>query len=236
MERVAERKWTQRSWRGSPADLSALVSGVADLGNGASSKPGDARITMSEDGEDIRFDGLDEFVKFTKSGDARLRRIERLTVGVGVLTGEVELVMGLRRRGVFAKAGWGSVTGSSVVAVNGLADGAERLMQKGKRSVNTLVVGAVLAGIALILSGASWLVPDPTGKMMAGVSSAFLVGVVYFWYVDPYLIPNFEVIDPDAPETGPARLRRLLAGSGKWVLTALAGAVIYAVVQKLIEG
>jgi hypothetical protein len=48
-------------------------------------------------------------------------------------------------------------------------------------------------------------------------------------------MPRFEITQSDGPKSIASHLRSALAGSARWLLPAFAGAVIYAVVQKLIE-
>jgi hypothetical protein len=63
-----------------------------------------------------------------------------------------------------------------------------------------------------------------------------MVSAIGFGLLHPILVPRFEVVDPAAPRTGTARLRGWLGGSSRWLLAALGGAVIYALVEKLING
>jgi hypothetical protein len=63
-----------------------------------------------------------------------------------------------------------------------------------------------------------------------------MFGAFAFALISPFVWPQFEVIDPDAPRSGAARARAALAGSGRWLLAALAGAVVYAVIQRIVDG
>lgn len=242
VERAVDKEWTQDAWRGSPAGLADLLEEVQRLVNQANAKEENAQarahISVKHgDGDgDLLFDTVAEFGAFARGSGAKLAGVRRLYAAIGEHVGDVgvTLVAG-RHRLVLLPALDVTVRGRNPVAVNGVAEEVKTFAQRGGQRVRTWaaygipwLIGMILAIVAIPLSGPA---EDPI--WLAG--SALSTGAVVFGLLAPFVRPQFEVLDPEAPRSGAARVRDALASSGRWLLAALAGAAIYAVVQKLID-
>jgi hypothetical protein len=234
-KRQVKDQWTQETWRGSPAEFADLVSEAAALVTDGGQDP-DAHISIGKGDDDLSFDSVSEFSEFSGTGDRRLREARQVYAAVGPHGGvRVTLVLSAYRV-MGMKALWATVRSSDPVAASGASAEVRKLARQngGRFSLWISAVAAWAVGLALtiphyfsdsgITGALSWA---GTGLMIA----AFLFGVF-----QPLLVPHFELIDPDAPETGAMRFRRWLAGSAKWVAAVVAGAVIYALAEKAING
>jgi hypothetical protein len=241
VERAIEKELKQESWRGSPVDLADLVDEIGTLVRGAhpeSNKPrerGWVRLSFGG-GDDLRFDGTAEFSEFARSGDSRLRDAKAVNAEIQGQPGDVNVRFWLARSAIpFFPTVSMTVSGRDGVVVKGVAEQAKKLLRRRGWWLRRSWLGASLwlVGFALIQLG--WI-DSPVFDWVSYTGAACMLAAAYAWFVEPYLLPRFEVLDPAAPQAGAARLRDALSGVGKWLLAATAGAVLYALAEKLING
>jgi hypothetical protein len=241
VERAAKKEVKQESWRGSPADLADLVEGIAtlvlrtDAESDRGQERGWVRLSLGG-GDDLHFDGATEFVGFARKGDPRICLAKNVSAELRGRSGQVAVRFWLARSAVpFFSAVSVTVTGRDGVVVAGVASEIKGLLRpRGRRLRSSWLAGGLwLAGFALIQLG--WI-DSAAFRWMSYAGAVCAVVAIYFWFVEPHLMPRFEVADPTAPQAGVARLRGFLVGTGRWLLAAAAGAVIYALADKLING
>ncbi|HEX2096319.1 MAG TPA: hypothetical protein VHF50_03005 [Solirubrobacterales bacterium] len=242
VERVVDRVWRQESWRGSPTELADLLSELKQLVMTASQDAEEPRtyITLSEGGSDLVFSSVAEFSEFARGADPRLRGAKQLYVSIGRLTGDVEVtVFAERSRQLFARSIQATVRGRNPVAVNGVAEEGKAVLQRGDWNLSVRWLYWTVWTVGLVLSWAPYAaaaaISDGTREVIGWIGAAILVAAVCLMFAAPFVVPPFEVIDPKAEKIGAARFRSALSASGRWLLAVLAGAVIYAVVQRLVE-
>lgn len=236
MRRAVEREWTQETWRGSPDELGSLISDCAALVGQISGDDSEVTVSVGKGGDDLRLTGISEVSEFVRSGDPRLREAQRVHVMMGGLR-TVHLALWFRRSfvpGMYALAV--TISGSDPVAVDGLVAETKRLAGRNGRRVPLNPIGWVLWAVGLMLMAPSWFSDSRVSDWLASAGLATSAIAAYILWVHLLVVPRFEIIDPRAPESGSARVRRWLAGSGQWLLAAVVGAVIYALIEKLING
>ena len=235
-KRAVEIEWTQETWRGSPAELVELLSETAALvAEGGDDT--DAHISIGRGGDDLSFDTVAEFSEFASGGDRRpLREARRVYAAIGPHGGvRVTLVM-TDSRVLGAKALRATVRGSDPVAANGVSAEVRRLARQNGTRVRLYAATYAVWAVGLALTIPYYFSHSGLTGALSWVGLGLMILASGFGALQPLLVPHFEVIDPDAPESGATRVRRWLAGSAKWLLAAVAGAVIYALAQKAIGG
>jgi hypothetical protein len=233
-ERAVQFEWTQETWRGSPAEFAELLSETAAL---VAEEDGDIdpHISIGKADDDLSFDSVSEFSEFASSGNRRLREARRVYAAMGRYRAVRVTLVFVNSRVIGVKAVRVTVRGSDAVAANGVSAEVQRLARENGRWLSLWISTYAAWAVGLALTIPDYFSDSSFTSSLSWAGTGLMIAAAGFGLLHPVLVPHFELIDPDAPEGGAARMRRWLAGSGKWLLAALAGAVIYAVVQKLVE-
>jgi hypothetical protein len=234
-KRQVKNEWTQETWRGSPAEFAEFLAETAALVT-EEGEESDDHISVGQGDEDLSFDSVAEFCEFARTGDRRLREVRQVYAAVGPHRG-VRVILVLRNDRVMGvKSLRATVRGSDPVAANGVSAEVRRLARRNGTRVSLWISALTAWALGLALSAPEYVWHTDFTGALNWASSGLMVLAVAFWLLQPLLVPHFELIDPDAPESGATRARRWVAGSAKWVLAVVGGAVIYALIEKAING
>ncbi|HEX5930043.1 MAG TPA: hypothetical protein VFY48_11705 [Solirubrobacterales bacterium] len=233
MQRAVGDDWKQEAWRGSPKEFVHLIEQVRRLVSSNSNGP-DSNFTASvaRGDDDLSFDEWSEFDDFVTHGGTNLRRVRRITISIGQF-GVLRASLDFERTrwpgmpGVEAK-----FKGENPIAVNGLSREVRNLVSQNGWPLRMNRVGWASWTVGLAIIMASWL----AGSDVLSWLGIAIVAVGYggAWFVVPLLFPRFELLDPSTPPTPTILVRQWLAGSGRWLLAAVAGALIYAAVDRML--
>ncbi|HSP55684.1 MAG TPA: hypothetical protein VLS25_08850 [Dehalococcoidia bacterium] len=234
-ERAVQCEWTQETWRGSPAEFAELLSETAELVAGEDGDT-DPHISIGKSGDDLSFDSVSEFSEFARSEDRRLREARRVYAAIGRFRAVRVTLVFIDSRLMGMKAIQATVRGSDAVAANGVSAEVRRLARQNGRRLSLWISTYAAWAVGLALTIPDYLSDSGFTGTLSWAGIGLMIAAVGFGLLHPLLVPHFELIDPDAPETAAARVRGALTGGGRWFLAAVAGAAIYALVQKLIAG
>jgi hypothetical protein len=235
MKRSVETGWNQEIWRGSVDDLADLLSrGRALVSTAIGEDDPETRAVIRRDGDDLEFDDWLEFQKFVRNGDRRLQEGRRIVVRVG--RHEALHVTLTFHRSLLLPALSCSVSGADAVAVSGVAAEIKREARHNGWPVpfwRTLVFIWVV-GFALTLP--YWLNKSAVAEWLTWAGVAIELGTLATAWILPLLVPRLEIDDPSGFETPRRGARRALLRSMKWLLAVVAGGLIYALLEKLVNG
>jgi hypothetical protein len=238
VERAVKKEWTENAWRGTPVGLADLLTETSRLVKQASGDDAEPSahitVTLSRGEGELVFNAVADFEEAARARGATVARVKVLYAAIGNRVGDVGATLILRKYRIpLAGAVDAKVGGRNPVAVNGVAPEIKALLRVGGQRVPTWAPywGAWALGLILMLVAIP--VSGPSAGPVWIMGSVMAFGSVAVAILSPFVWPQFEVIDPSASEGGAARARRWLAGSGKWLLAAVAGAFIYAAVDHL---
>ncbi len=234
-ERTVEKEWARESWRGSPAELAELLSKTAELIAEENDDP-ETRISIAREGDDLSFESAAEFSEFARSGDRRVGEAHRVYAALGRHRGVHVTLIATRSYIPGMSVVTVTVRGADPVAVNGVSAEVQRLARRNGRRVKSHVAAICAWAVGLALTIPNYVWHSDFTRALSWSGTALMLAAISFGLLHPVLVPRFEVVDPDAPDSWASRVRHWLAESGKWLLAAGAGAVIYALAQKLIDG